>query len=219
MKKNKKRKRKRNRNKQKKGDEFSKIREREIANKSPYTLSYPLNDKTEYKGIDETGFYKANEKALEILRNERGLQGKFKENMTITLIDNRVKDKKYSLKWEKHRPLSGAGGYFTTFELELNKSEKKKIKLDSKFVLKYGLTLGVFALGIIIFIGLWLLKSESPQNKFIWLLVSLMYGALIFIPKNECMKDVKSRWDIVWYNSMLDSPLWLGGNNNHVWFL
>lgn len=209
MGKNKKRKRNKNRNKQREGDEIPKIIKRDIEKNSPYTLMYPLNDKTEYKGINEKGFYAANERALEILKNEKGLQGKFKRGMTIILIDNKTEDK-YPLKWEKHPPLSGAGGYFTTFEMELNKSEKEKVKSNSKFAMKYGLTLSVFGLGIIMFIGLWFFKNESPQNKFIWLLGSLLYGALISIPKNECMKDVKSRWDIVWYNSVLDSPLWLG---------
>ncbi|MFB2548701.1 amino acid transporter [Bacillus cereus group sp. MYBK163-2] len=201
---------KRNKNKQKKEDGIPKISDRDTAKISPYTLSYPLNGKMEYKGINEKGFYKANEKALEILRHEKGLQGKFKKDMNITLINNRVENEEYSLKWEKHSPLSGVGGYFKTFEMKLNKSEKEKIKSDSKFAVKYGLTLSVFVLGIIMFIGLLFFKNESPQNKFIWLLGSLMYGALISIPKNECMNDVKSRWDIIWYNSVLDSPLWLG---------
>ncbi|HDR7527185.1 hypothetical protein PDQ69_24310 [Bacillus cereus group sp. Bc062] len=196
------------RNGKRKGEEIPKKSEEEIVKNSPYTLEYWLNGVRKPQPIDETDFYNANERALEILKNVKGL--KLKKDANIKLKDNK-KDREYSLKWEKHPPLSGDGGYFTTFEMKPNKDdEETKVKPRTRIRNKYGLSLAIFTLGLIIIVISLFTKEGELTNKYIWFVGALLYGALSPLAKGEGMKSVKSRWNIFCYNFILDSPLWLG---------
>lgn len=190
--------------------EIQKESEKKCRGEGEYTLKYLVNGKPIPVEIYEKDFLKANEKALGILKKEKRLLGKFTKEMNIKLVNNKTNDV-YCLKWEKNPPLSGVGGYFTTFETKLTNDEKNKMdKPRTRFWNKYGVSLGMIVVAIIILIGSFALKIDSKENKYIWFLLTLMYGALVPIAKAECMKDVKREWDIIWYNAILDSPLWLG---------
>ncbi|MHA4090141.1 hypothetical protein [Bacillus cereus] len=191
-----------------------------IEKNSPYTLTYLLNGKPERKAINEKDFYDANERALEILKSVKDLQGKFHKRMTISLHDNE-KNKEYRLKWKKHSPLSGVGGYFTTFEINSKVVKEEEVKSSTHIINKYGLTFAVFVLGFVIILISWFLKEadflredfvkqEILSNKYIWLLLTLLYGAILPVAKGEGMKSVKGRGDIFCYTFILDSPIWLG---------
>ncbi|BCC09523.1 MULTISPECIES: hypothetical protein [Bacillus cereus group] len=69
----------------------------ELVKNSPYYVKYCLNGDKKYEPINETNFYDASERALEILKNEKNL--KLKRDVRIKLVDNR-KGIKYSSEWK-----------------------------------------------------------------------------------------------------------------------
>ncbi|AKR13187.1 hypothetical protein ACW0JX_29245 (plasmid) [Bacillus sp. C-3-6] len=212
-------KKKKIRNEERKGGKVPKITKLERVKNSPYYVEYWLNGEVELKPINETNYYDACERAFEILKNEKDL--KLKKDASIKLVDNR-KTLEYSLKWKKHPPLSGDGGYFTNFELGSQEDKKEtEVKPETHFIRKYGIPLTVFAFGMLMILIPWFLnviglseeeffKEEMLKNKYYWFVVALFYGIVSSFAKAEGMKSAKSRGSILYYNFILDSPIWLG---------
>ncbi|PEL85526.1 hypothetical protein [Bacillus wiedmannii] len=211
---------KKKRNKERKGAKVPKKTKMERVKNSPYYVEYWLNGEVELKPINETNYYDACERAFDILKTEKDL--KLKRDESIKLVDNRRK-LDYRLKWKKHPPLSGDGGYFTNFELEESQEDKKEteVKPVTHFKVKYGLPLTVFAFGMLMILIPWFLnviglsqeeffKKEMLKNKYLWFVVVLIYGIVSTFAKAEGMKSAKSRGSILCYNFILDSPIWLG---------
>ncbi|MGH0612017.1 amino acid transporter [Bacillus cereus] len=174
--------------------------------KSGYTLSYTVNGKSKRINIKEKNFYTANEKALNVLKSEKTLQGKFNKDMNIKLYSNNNKDI-YKLEWRKHPPLSGQGGYFTTFKHTLHKN--KKLKDNISFRNTYAIPFIILLLGAFTTF-LTVIESNNLENRFIWLLGTLMYSAIIPLVRSNFFERAKSSMDILWNNIILDSPIWLG---------
>ncbi|WP_262739013.1 hypothetical protein [Bacillus pacificus] len=146
---------------------------------------------------------------------------KLKKEASIKLVDNR-RTLEYSLKWKKHPPLSGDGGYFTNFELESQEDEKEtEVKPRTRLIRKFGIPLTVFTFGMLIILIPWFLdliglseeeffKEQMLINKYYWFVAALVYGSISSLAKAEGMKSAKSRKSILCYNFILDSPIWLG---------
>lgn len=177
-------------------------------NKTGHTLTYIVNGKPKRINIKENDFYAANEKALNILKNERELKGRFSKKMNIKLHSNKT-NTNYELEWKKHPPLSGQGGYFTTFKSMQNKNEKdknKKVNSDARIHILLLLTLIVGALTTY----LTLKGNKNPEVKFEWFMVMLVYSVGILLLKSDYFKKGKSKWDILFKNVLLESPILLG---------
>ncbi|AJG56673.1 hypothetical protein [Bacillus cereus] len=210
---------KKKRNRERKGGKVRKITKLERVKNSPYYVEYWLNGEVECQAINETNYYDACVKAFEILKNEKDL--KLKRDATIKLVDNR-RELEYSLKWKKHPPLSGDGGYFTNFEPESQEDEREvDVKPKTHFKRKYGISLTVFLFGMLMILIPWFLnviglseeeffKEQMLINKYYWFVTALVYGSVSSYAKAEGMKSAKSRTSILCYNFILDSPIWLG---------
>lgn len=210
---------KKKRNEDKKGGKVPKKTKLERVKNSPYYVEYWLNGEVELKAINKTNYYDACEKAIEILKNENDL--KIKRDATIRLVDNRG-ELEYSLKWKKHPPLSGDGGYFTNFEPESQEDEKEiEVKPRTHLIRKYGIPVIVFVFGMLMILIPWFLnviglseeeffKEQMLINKYYWFVAALVYGGISSFAKAEGMKSAKSRTSIFCYNFILDSPIWLG---------
>lgn len=174
-----------------------------------HTLTYLVNGKPRRIDIKENNFYNANEKALKILKDEKALKGKFTKNMNIKLRTNNSKVI-YNLEWKKHPPLSGQGGYFTTFKQNPNENNKK-VKSNTSFSNTYAIPLlilfiGILAIGIHIFLD----EYKNGDVKFAWLVATLMYSAVIPLVRSNLFEKAKNNKSIFLNNILLDSPIWLG---------
>ncbi|PDZ12697.1 amino acid transporter [Bacillus pseudomycoides] len=169
-----------------------------------YTLTYLVNGKPRCIDIKEKNFYDANEKALNILKNEKALKGKFTKNMNIKLRSNNSKAI-YNLEWKKHPPLSGQGGYFTTFKYNSNENNKK-VKSNTSFSNTYAIPLFVLVIGVLVF----LIEYKNGDAKFAWLLATLVYSAVIPWVRSNLFEKAKIKKNIMLNNILLDSPIWLG---------
>ncbi|PET30563.1 amino acid transporter [Bacillus anthracis] len=169
-----------------------------------YTLTYLLNGKPRYIDIKEKSFYDANEKALNILKNEKALKGKFTKNMNIKLRSNNSKAV-YKLEWKKYPPLSGQGGYFTTFKYYSNENNKK-VKSNTSFSNTYAIPLFILVIGVLAF----LTEYKNGDTKFAWLLATLAYSAVIPLVRSNLFEKAKTKKNIILNNILLDSPIWLG---------
>ncbi|PFY09791.1 amino acid transporter [Bacillus toyonensis] len=169
-----------------------------------YTLTYLVNGKPRYIDIKEKSFYDANEKALNILKNEKALKGKFTKNMNIKLRSNNSKAI-YKLEWKKHPPLSGKGGYFTTFKYNSNENNKK-VKSNTSFSNTYAIPLFILVIGVLVFLS----EYKNGDAKFAWLLATLAYSAVIPLVRSNLFEKAKTKKNIMLNNILLDSPIWLG---------
>ncbi|EJV57013.1 hypothetical protein [Bacillus cereus] len=169
-----------------------------------HTLTYLVNGKPRRIDIKEKNFYNANEKALKILKDEKALKGKFTKNMNIKLRTNNSKVI-YNLEWKKHPPLSGQGGYFTTFKQNPNENNKK-VKSNISFSNTYAIPLFVLVIGVLVF----LLDYKNGDAKFAWLMATLVYSAVIPWVRSNLFEKAKNKKNIFLNNILLDSPIWLG---------
>ncbi|MGG0515901.1 amino acid transporter [Bacillus pseudomycoides] len=124
--------------------------------------------------------------------------------MNIKLRSNNSKAI-YNLEWKKHPPLSGQGGYFTTFKYNSNENNKK-VKSNTSFSNTYAIPLFVLVIGVLVF----LIEYKNGDAKFAWLLATLVYSAVIPWVRSNLFEKAKIKKNIMLNNILLDSPIWLG---------
>ncbi|PGH72159.1 hypothetical protein CN894_11790 [Bacillus thuringiensis] len=170
-------------------------------NKKGYILITQLKDIPPKKELEAKNFNDAQIEALEFLKQQKTLNGKFNKEMNIKLMD-KATETKYKLKWNKHFPLAGFGGYFSTFEYEGKKSS------EPNFLETWCAPLLLTMLGLIV-LCVHDYKKADALIKFAWFIIMLVYSALIPFVRANFNKKAKSIRAVRFYNISIEAPVWI----------